>query len=357
MLTLGIILGALFGVFALVWTYKSLWVVGPAEVGIPVLFGKPLPWSCLSGLVFLPWVPFAWKLVRIPTKMYRLTYEGAEEAQVMSRDHQVLRVEVSVYLRFPYVCPAYMVRLVKAGVPLTEAGLRVWAEEEILSVVRDVMARYGYKMAIGRDKLDEINVAVNALFDQKDGLLCKTGVCGENPANKAEGSGEVFLKIEQILPTPRLQVQLETIETAELGVRVAKSVAQQEAAEVGAIDLKMDEWIKKEAKRLNKPIEEVTVAAKADGSWDRQQRVYKDFLFAKSGNLDVNRIEIGATDGSPINGNLPPMAALAALFGRVGGQGPKGSNKPDSDKPFSAMTEDEKKEWFEKNKKKEKGNY
>jgi len=109
-----------------------------------------------------------------------------------------------------------------------------------------------------------------------------------------------------------------------------KLLARAKAAQVGGpINLLMDQWIRSQADdRPDKSVDEARKAARADGSWERQSRLYKDLILANSGNLDVNRIEVGAPDGTTLQGDIGGgvafAGALAALFGKGGGPGNRG---------------------------------
>ena len=105
----------------------------------------------------------------------------------------------------------------------------------------------------------------------------------------------------------------------------ANLVAKAEAARVSAIDTAMDQWVRVNAKKMGKKLKDALVDLKADGSYDRQYRTYKDLILAGGGNLNVDRIEVGAPDGTQLSGNLGPIGALTALFGgRGGGRGGQG---------------------------------
>ena len=69
---------------------------------------------------------------------------------------------------------------------------------------------------------------------------------------------------------------------------------------------------------------DVVEALHKSGAYDKQRQTYKDFILAQGDHLDVERIEVGAPDGSKIEGNLGGWAAMAAIYGRPGGQGGKG---------------------------------
>ncbi len=297
------------------WVVNSYKVVGPAQVGVKLYFGKPVEVR-QSGRVFLPWIPFKfsglrpWELMRIPKKMYCLVYNGGEDRMAMTEDKQMLRYEVTAYIRFPYADSESMIKVVENGVPLTDKGLKDWAETVILAFVRDVIAEYGYEECLGKDQLEIMNKAVNDKFGKDDkSLFCSTGVCGVNPADPTAGSGEVRIKIEKISPSLELQRKLESVETAGLDAKAAENLAKVVAIQSGGpINLLMDQWIKAMAKRLGYTVEETTKKAHENGTWNQQLRLYKDMILANSDDLTVIRNELGSPDGGPLPASLQYIA-------------------------------------------------
>lgn len=328
---------------AVLWTcVLSISVVGPDEVGVLFFLGEQKGPVLNSGWVFAPWTPFKWcghplyELVHIPTKMFEISYEGKKEHKIWSSDHQLLIVETSVYVRFPYKDNTALIRMIQSSVPTTQEGLKIWMKDEVIRVVRQVMSKRDYKVAISDSDGNAIVAEANKAFSRRDGLLVRSGVYGTDVADTNPGKGEVFLKIEQVLLTQSLQEKLELVESAKLDAFAAESVAQQKAATVGKpIDLMMDQWVKAEAKRHGiKSVEEATKLLKKDGSYQKQVLLYKDLILADEDSLEVNRIEVGAPDGTPLGGDLGSLAAAAALFsgrsrGNFGGHGnrKKGAGK------------------------------
>jgi DNA-binding transcriptional MerR regulator len=251
--------------------------------------------------------------------MFDVSYEGSEEHLIYSSDHQLLRVQASAYVRFPYNDAPALVKMVRASVPLKEEKLKEWMKEEVLRVVRQVMSKRGFKVAIEGSESDQITIEANTEFSKPNGLLVRSGVYGTNITNISEGEGEVLLKIGQILLSKPLQQQLEDVEGAKLESTAADSRAQVTAKQAGGpIDILMAKWIRKQAKDLGCSVKEAKEKAHANGSWDRQLVTYKDFILAGEDQLEVTRYEIGGPDGSPISGELPGLAALGAIFGGRG---------------------------------------
>lgn len=289
------------------WVVASIKFVGWKQVGVLIHCGKPTTVH-QSGAMILPWVPFkfsglrVFELMRLPKKRFCLVYQNVE---VMSEDKQVLLVDVTAYIRIPFRHAPSIIKLVENDVPMTDQGLKDWSETEILSFVRDVLAEHGYKYCLGRDQLEALNAAVKEHFGVDRGLFFDTGLCGVDPADTTEGSGEITIKIERILPTPELQKKLEKVETAVLDVGAAKSLAEVVAIQSGGpINLLMDQWITALAAKLEITVADATQQAHRNGSWDAQLRLYKDLILANSDDLAVVRNEIGSPDGGPLPASI-----------------------------------------------------
>ena len=334
------------------WLAKSVKIIGPSQVGIYLIFGKQM-FVCRTGPWFVPWIPVTFsglhpfELVRRSKGIITFDYDGKEggpgEEQVWSSDHQQLFVQISGFVRIPYNEPDSLMQMVENNVPADSAKLAQWVKEEVVAGVRNFMSQYTMEHAIAKPNLVQINDAAKTFFLRPEGLFAKSGICGNNPTNFTPGTGEVVLRIDQILPTKKVRDAMGNPAVAKYDAEAAKSEAKQEAIKAGVIDIKMDEWIKKQAKRTGKTVAEATTAAMADGSWDRQQRLYKDFIFAGNDDLEVMRYEIGAPDGTAIDGNLPGAAAFAAILrggGKGGGQGNRGGKGGRGKKPQD-MDDDE----------------
>ncbi|MCX6723560.1 MAG: SPFH domain-containing protein [Candidatus Staskawiczbacteria bacterium] len=333
---------AVVGVFLyLVWRYwLSLKVIGPDEVGVLLRFGKPQSVH-RSGSVVVKWVPFKWdehypwELVRIPTKMFQLSYEGSQDHKIWSSDNQRLLVETSVYMRFPYADDPALIRMVKSSVPTTEEGLKKWMEEEVIRVVRHVMANRTYKVGIGGSDSEAIAREANELFSRADGLLVRSGVYGTDVKSADEGKGEVTLKVEQVLLTPELQSKLESVEVAELEATAAKGTARRNAEEVGGQILGIV------ARSHGMSISELEADLKAHpekrGMSTKKGGYAETFVYAqdqtkrdRAGDAgELTDLRIGNADGSAMTGELPAFAAAALLLGKGGrgGGGKQGNRK------------------------------
>jgi len=229
-----------FAALFIVWRYwLSVKVVGKDEVAIMLFFGEPEPLIYESGPVFLPWVPikwdghYPWELVRIPTKQLPFNFEGKVEQRIWSSDRQMLLVDISGYVRFPFNEPDSLVLMIKSGVPTEETALGEWMEKEVVSGLRDIMAGFDHKQAIGRSNISSIRIAATDFFLQPAGLFARSGLCGNDPHNFTVGTGEVIIRIDTVNPTAELQKAMESPVVATYQAEAAKETARKNAEEIG----------------------------------------------------------------------------------------------------------------------------
>ena len=324
---------------------KSWKVVGPAQVGVELCFGKPVKVH-QSGGVFLLWIPFKfsglrpWELMRIPKKTYCLVYNGGEDRMAMTRDKQMLKYEVTAYIRFPYADSASMIKVVENGVPLTDKGLKDWAETVILAFVRDVIAEYGYEECLGKDQLEIMNKAVNDKFGKDDkSLFCSTGVCGVNPADSTVGSGEVRIKIEKISPSPELQRKLESVETTKLDAEAAEATAAMNAMQIGGqilgiVAIKHGITVEELKKDLKDNPKKAGLSV-AEGGY-RESFIYaEDQTKRDRAGGGLQDFRMGSADGTPLPASLTYLSVgggggvgVMANGRRGGKQGNRGGKDP-----------------------------
>lgn len=225
--------------FVAYWTVVSwLNTIKPNEVGLRYIFGWILRKAVMPGLRWLPWFPGV-KFIRVPTTVFPLEYEFIGEGmtghreEVWSLDYQRLYPEVTLYLELPWKEPDYLIRLIQADVPFTDKGLTEWAEDVIITALRQVLSKLNYRDAISNVNLKKINKDVNAILRNKNGVLFKVGFFGKDPYDDAPGTGQAFLQVELILTTPELQKKLETLETTKIDAETAKNVAKMNAEAIG----------------------------------------------------------------------------------------------------------------------------
>ena len=334
---------------SIVWFIKSLKVIGPDEVALMVVFGKIIRKIFRSGLMFLPYFPGV-RLIRITTKQLPLRYEGKLEHRVWSGDRQGLLVDVTGAVRFPFNELDSLILMVQSGVPLDQAGLQEWAEDETISGLKDIAAGFTLEESLSKSNITAINAAAMAFFLRPDGLFAKSGICGNNPTNFEPGTGEVILRIEQINPTEKIQKAMELTVSAKYEANAARETARMNAEEVGTqiittvallsgVDIDDPAKLKAFKEKINT---DPTLRSKpaSDGG-------YKEVFDAAIDQLKRDRsgaqdIRVGNADGTAMNGELPAFAAAALLLNRGGGRGGDGRKNKEKLSPL---------EWHEKWKK------
>jgi len=189
-----------------------------------------------SGLRFLLRCPGV-SMEKIPRTMIPLEYEMHERMQdsskVWSSDKQLLFVDATLFIRFPYNNGRALVKLLQSGVPLADEKLTEWAEDAIVPALRQVLSKMKYEDAISAVNLEFINDEVNKILRKADGLFDRVGLFGDDPHDATPGSGEAFLEVEQVLVSEELRKKLERLETANIDAKAAKYVADMNAETIG----------------------------------------------------------------------------------------------------------------------------
>lgn len=326
--------------------YLSIKVVAKNEVAIVLFFGEPQEDQVYpSGVVFIPWIPikwdghYPWDLARIPTRQLPFNFRrvGREEEQrIWSKDRQALLVDISGYVRFPYIEPESLCLMIKSGVPLEEKVLQEWMQDEVVSGLRDILAAYDHKQAIARSNLDAVRAAAQEFFLRATGLFAKSGICGNDAENFELGTGEVIIRVDTISPTKVLSDAMEAPVVAEYLADAAKKTAEVEKTLAGdPIRLAMADWVEGQRGKGESAADAKTRLI-ASGAYAKHELIVKDIILARSGNLQVARTELGSPDGTPLPSSLTYLSVgggggAGILFG---GKSTKkgGKNIKDMDK-------------------------
>ena len=314
----------MLAVCAAVWLAASIKYVGADEVGLRQFFGEIEHHVFQSGLLFVPWCPGI-ELVRIPTKQLIYRFDGSLEHRVWSKEHQGLLVDISGYVRFPYNDIDSLILMIQSGVPLTAEGLQDWMEDEIITVLKDVMVGFDVEQAIGQASLYLIRDAAKRFFLHPSGLFVKSGICGKDPSDFTPGTGELIVRIEQVNPTPELQEAMQSPVLARFKANAAKETARMNAEQIGGQILGIV------ARMHGMTIESLEADLRMHP--ENRNGVYaKSFAEAvdqtkrdrASANGEFMEFRAGNADGSPMSGELPAFAAAALLLNRGGGRGKSG---------------------------------
>ena len=234
MFTLAFVL-ILVVVLALIWVaVSSCNYLKTDEVGRLRIFGKIDTEPIESGWVF---VPYFWgiDLVRIPKRVLKLEYEIklGEGHDLYTSDLQEAGFDATWYFTLPYNESPSIVRMIEAGVPMDEAKLSEKLEDVLIPKVRQILSQKSYKELVANVDLTDINIKVNKLLHDPDGVLCKMGILGIDPTTTIPGTGQANLEIEVIRLKEELRKKLESSKMAELDVDIAKNTAKKNAEEVG----------------------------------------------------------------------------------------------------------------------------
>ncbi len=175
------ILGIILVVVTLsLWAIFSIKIVGPQEMAVKVILGKPRSFSD-SGYRFVPLFPGC-KIERFPKKMYNLDFP--KRKVITKREEgeygtQVLEVDSVAYLRFPQkqekkdqkkkdkVHP--LIRILQAQIPIKDKELMDWVEEKVVSTIRLVVSGLTWRGAI--ENLENVEKDVTERLKKHNALL------------------------------------------------------------------------------------------------------------------------------------------------------------------------------------------
>jgi regulator of protease activity HflC (stomatin/prohibitin superfamily) len=234
------ILGITILFFAFLWTILSIKIVGPDEMAILVLFGRPISF-CDSGFCFVPYLPgLKCYIRRYPKKMYNFNYS---ERTVVSQTGKykeveygalILKVDAVAYLNFPREPEENigdkthpLIKILRSGVPIEDEKLQDWTDDAVIGALRIAFGQMTWRQAIEDMKL--INEKVEDIFKDIDGALIKAGF---RPKGIKLVVAEIKLpkEIESVLSNP---------DKARLNADAAKKVAEQTAVESAGALIKM----------------------------------------------------------------------------------------------------------------------
>ena len=244
------------------WVAFSLRIIESDEVGVAKFFGKidgkMLPAEEIGGrmlparlsahilkpgLTFVPLLPGV-DIVGVPTAWLEFDYEGTLEHEFRTSDLQLVTAEISGKVRLPYDEGDSIALMIAAGVPFNEEEFQKWAEDEIISGARDIIAEFSHKDIVAAGNLPLIREKMKKFFLAPTGLFAKAGICGNDLDSFEPGKGEVIIRIEQLRLTKQLSEDMAALVGAKYRADAASETARQEAQETaGALTLMINEQI------------------------------------------------------------------------------------------------------------------
>ncbi|MBZ9578249.1 SPFH domain-containing protein [Patescibacteria group bacterium] len=243
------------------WFLCSIKIVGPAEIAIKVVFGKPVGF-CKSGYYFVPLLPGCYLKI-YPTKWYNLTYP---ERTIISKAKkyrgktqygtQVLKVDSVAYLRFPRTKTG-LIKILKSHVPIKDKELMDWTEEAVVGALRVAFGKMTWKQAT--ENISKLREEAEGIFKDEDGTLRKAGFREEDLRLIVK---EIKLpkELEKALPRvdkERLEAEAAPYEAEQRAEETIGSVIQMMAKATGKSVKDIQETIKRSTK-LNKEFRELS---------------------------------------------------------------------------------------------------
>jgi len=232
-----------------IWLTLSIKIVGPDEMAVRLIFGRPdKAWFLVpagfvdSGFCFVLRLPGC-RLVRYPKKMYNFDYRAREvvtqagEYKGKYYSSQVLKVDSVAYMNFPREkrkrsdgetvddgITHPLIKILRAGVPIEEEKLKDWTEEAVVGAIRVAFGKMTWKQAV--EDMKAINEEAEKIFTAENSALIRAGFSKKG----------IRLVIAEIKLPPELEKALPQPDTARLAAEAAEYVAERVAIEtIGAI--------------------------------------------------------------------------------------------------------------------------
>lgn len=303
---------------ALLWLIFSIKIVGPDEMAVKVMFGKPKSF-CESGFRFVPFLlGFKCYLKRYPKKMYNFAYQEhmvvtqAGKYKDVNYGSQVLKVDSVAYLNFPREKEEVdethpLIKILRAGIPTDDEKLKDWTEEVVVGALRVAFGKMAWGEAI--ENMERITQEAMRVFTDVDGALLKAGF-------RPKG---IKLVVEEIKLSEELKKALMEPERARLQADAAVNTAKAQAIErIGTILHSM-------AQARGISLEDLQKEIQTNPALQEELRKYMQDLHvrleeAETGALFDFRTNVGGIEGS--------LANLIALFRRMpGGKGMSGNGQ------------------------------
>lgn len=238
---IGILIGISIVVTIVAWITHSIKIVGPEEMAVKVIYGKPVAF-CDSGWIFDLRFPLpGCFLKKYLKKRYNLDYPSIE---VISKEGwyppspekirpkgrrrwyeaQKITVHATAYIRFPRKDemrkgePA-LFEIYRSGVPTEEKALLNWTREAVMNAVRLAFGKITWKEAT--EEIEKITKETKKIFTKSDGLLMKAGFTKKG----------VDLAIPEIKRPAGLEKAYQDVERERLEAETAPFESEQRAEE------------------------------------------------------------------------------------------------------------------------------
>lgn len=219
-------------------------------MGILSWFGSLERRILTPGLTF---VPYFWRIrvIRIPKKQYKFFFRASEEDEMYSKDRQLLFPDIAGWLRLPYDDIDSLIRFIESGIETEEAALERRIKEEVVGVVKNVLAEYNHNELIGTSKLEEIFKKVRDALFGNNRLFCRSGICGKDWTDLTAGTGEVVIRVETIRLTNDLNQAMGEPVINRYKAKAATAVGQKASNEIlGMVARQVGLTVKELAERL-----------------------------------------------------------------------------------------------------------
>lgn len=233
------------------WFFKSIKIIGPAEMAVYVWLGEPVNIR-ESGPHFVPWLLA--ELARYPKKMYNFDYREREvitqagkyksekEDKETYYGSQVLKVSSVVYLNFPREPRSKdtgddllvvetdkggiekthpLIKILRAQVPAKDEELKGWTEEAVLGALRVAFGRMTWRQAV--EDIKEVTKEAENVFKSADGALIRAGFSKKG----------IQLVIAEIKLPKELEDAMPEVDRQRLEAEAAPYEAEQRAEETG----------------------------------------------------------------------------------------------------------------------------
>ena len=213
-------------VLVAIWVMFSMKIVGPDEMAILIVLGKPSGFRD-SGFRFVPL--FFAELARYPKTLFNLSYPNR---QVITRadtyngkdyGSQVLTISAVAYLRFPRRGNKLQ-EILRSQIPTDEEGLKAWTEEAVDGALRVALGKMTWKEAT--EAIKKVTTQAEEVFQQADGALFRAGFIPK----------DIQLTIKEIKLPPELEKVLPEVDRQRLEAEAAPFEAKQRAIEtIGSV--------------------------------------------------------------------------------------------------------------------------